>query len=73
MNGKLQKTSKVTTQEVCRKWLDNLEAHWLAHGLHPLTEPGAFDMNQAHKVVRWSPDELVVVTTGQKSLRWINV
>jgi len=73
IDGKLQKTTKPNSQETLRKWLDNLERDWSKNGMMPLTPIGQFDMNGAHQVIRNSPDELIVITTAGKSLRFINI
>lgn len=73
IDGKLHRLTKPNTIEKLRKLLDNMEAHWLQAGLHPLTQPGEFDMNNAHSVTRVSPDELIIVSTSGKILRLQNV
>ena len=73
IDGQLTKTSRVTDPAKVRQWLDNVERDWLKHGLFPLTPAGAFDLNQAHTVERTSPDELIVVTTKGRRLRFVNV
>lgn len=72
VNGKLTKSSAGEPAKL-RKWLDNMERDWSAHGLFPLTEPGQFDFNRAHEVTRTSLDELNITTTSGKQLRVINV
>lgn len=71
-DGKLHKTTKPNEPETLRRWLDNAEKMWSAH-LGPLTLPGEFDPNNGHEVTRVSPDELLVTTTGNHKLHYINV
>jgi hypothetical protein len=74
IDGKLKKTSKPKDIETARKWLDNMERLWSAHIMPDFVlEPGGFDPNNAKEIKRWSPDELIIVTTGNRSLRTINV
>jgi hypothetical protein len=72
INGKLHKTSKGLTVEKSRRYLDNIEREWSKH-LAPLTLPGEFDFNKGHEVTRVSTDELLVTTTGNKKLRFVNI
>lgn len=72
-DGKLSKTTKPTTVETLRKWLDNIERDWTKRGLLPLTAAGEFDVNGCHESTRISPDELTITTSGGHKLRWINV
>lgn len=71
LNGKLTSSTPGSMLKL-RKQLDTLEAHWLKYGLFPLASEG-FDPNKAHSVERVSVDELIVVTTGNKTLRFVNV
>jgi hypothetical protein len=72
-DGKLVKTSSPKSPEVVRKWMDNIEREWSKNGSMPLVGPGEFDMNQGHSCVRVSQDELLVITTGNRKLRFLNV
>ena len=73
INGRLEKTTKPNEIERLRKWLDNIEKDWTKDGFEPLTPVGEFDWNKCHSSNRVSIDELVIVNTAGKSLRWINV
>lgn len=73
IDGKLHKTAKPKDIETARKWLVNLQREWSRNGLFPLTMPGEFDPNNAHKIEVISEDELIVTNTRGKVLRWINV
>lgn len=72
LDGKLHRTTKPAPIETLRKWLDNLEKHWTKNGLMPLTTEG-MDFNNCHSCERISPDELVIVNTAGKRLRFVNV
>lgn len=72
IDGTLTKTTKATEPAILRRWLDNMERDWSKH-LSPLTLPGEFDANNGHKVTRVSPDELLVITTGNRRLRFVNI
>jgi hypothetical protein len=71
-DGKLQKTGKPRDIETLRTWLDNIQREW-SRNLMPLTLPGQFDPNNGHEVTRVSLDELLVTTTGNHKLRFVNV
>ncbi len=72
LDGKLHKTSEKRDVETLRRWLNNLEAEWSAN-IGPLVEAGQFDPNNGHTITRVSPDELLVITTGNKKLRFVNI
>lgn len=72
LDGKLQKTTKPNDPAKLRVWLDNLETEWSSE-LGPLVAPGEWDPNNGHEVTRVSPDELLVTTTGNRKLRFVNV
>ena len=61
------KTHKVSK----RQYLDNLERDWTRAGLWPLTQSGDLEPNNAHEVTRVSPDELIIVTTSGRKIRFI--
>lgn len=63
-NGKLIKTGNFN--------LDALEEDWKRGGLEPLIQPGEFDPNNAHSVVR-DLSGLRVITTGGHKLEYIIV
>lgn len=71
VDGKLVR-SAAGNPETLRKWLDNMQREWSKH-LGPLVQPGEFDPNNGHTVERVSIDELIVVTTGGRVLRTVNV
>lgn len=73
LDGKLHKTTKPADLATLRRWLDNIARHWSADGVFPLTPAGEFDCNKAHSVTRVSDDELIIVNTSGKMLRFINV
>jgi len=71
-DGELSKSVKGAPATL-RRWLDNLERDWRRNEGAALVGPGEFDPNMAHTVTRVSPDELIVVTTGNYTLRFVNV
>lgn len=73
VDGKLLKTTKPNAIETVRKWLDNIEREWSKNGMFPLTPAGEFDCNNAHSVSRISLDELIVVSTSGKTIRFVNI
>ena len=74
VNGKLERTTKPNTIEQLRKWIDNTEREWSKNLDEIRTNPEAFrGFNQGREVSRVSIDELLVTTTENKKLRWINV
>jgi hypothetical protein len=55
--------------------LDLVEKSWTPEDgiMFPLSLPGQFDPNAAHKITRVSATELVIVNTAGNTLRWIGV
>lgn len=72
INGRLSKSTSGDPSRL-RKWLDNMEREWTKRPMAPLVGPGEFDPNQAHSVERVSVDELIIITTGGKTIRAVNV
>lgn len=75
VDGKLVKTSKQAHEpEVVRKWMDNIEREWSKHLEDARLDPEAmYGTNQGKEVTRVSIDELLVTTTEDKKLRFLNV
>ena len=73
VNGKLERSTKPQPIETLRKWLDNIERDWTKNGFMPLTPAGEVDVNGGHSAVRVSPDELIIVSTSSKQIRFVNV
>lgn len=69
-DGVLVKTYKHPTLERAIQTLHNLQADWARDGLHPLTEAGSFEPNNAHEITREDDLHLTVITTAGKRLTW---
>lgn len=71
-DGKLKHSATKTDVARVIRNLDAIQADW-SRNIMPQVAPGQFDPNNASEVIRESPTELFVITTGSHKLRWILV
>lgn len=70
LDGKLSKSTEVSSRERAIKWLDNSQEQW-SKNIGPIVAAGEFDPNNVHEVTRVSETELLVTTTGNHKLRFV--
>lgn len=74
VDGQLVKTSSIQPASTIRRWMDNVQREWSKHLDDAHIDPEAMrGTNQGKEVIRVSIDQLNVITTEDKSLRFLNV